>query len=273
MSGETRPALADDVLRLWPAVKAAHLMRSAEEFAAFREASPWRVRVSDSGEAMMLARWRAHLDVLAIRGLWASPHRTVAFVDDAADVARAQGFERVLSPLVAENDFGPYADAGMSVVEPIVALQGLVASVAHRQPPPGVSLRRAEAEDLRELETLDAACFESFWRYGAFELAEALDRERVIVAERAEDAAVIGYLTSAAWGATVTVGRLAVAPDARHGGVGGALMGDAAAWARRLGAYSISLCTQQGNDESRVLYRSLGLSELPERFVLAARRA
>jgi hypothetical protein len=140
-----RPALADEAMRVWPAVKAAHLMATAEEYVAFREAGPWRVRVNDSGEAVVLARWREHSDVVAIRGLWAFA-RTPDLVEDAAEVARAHGFGRVLSPLVPERRLAAYEAASMSVVERIVAFQG-VGNVARARPPPGSRLRAAPLQD------------------------------------------------------------------------------------------------------------------------------
>ena len=62
--GVVRPIRAEEVVRLWPAVRAAKLMNTAEEFARFREAGPWRVRVSEAGEGLVLDRWRAHQDLL-----------------------------------------------------------------------------------------------------------------------------------------------------------------------------------------------------------------
>jgi GNAT superfamily N-acetyltransferase len=102
---------------------------------------------------------------------------------------------------------------------------------------------------------------------------EALERERVVAAESVDDATVIGYVTCALWGSTVTVGRLAVAPDRRRKGIGGALMSDVAQWAQKAGAFTIGLCTQEDNAESRALYSACGLTELPEHYVLAASRA
>jgi len=271
MSVRTRPALAEDVFRLWPAVKAAHLMTSAEEFSAFREAGPWRVRVTDGGEALLLARWRAHLDVLAIRGLWGASRHVADLVDDAAAVARAQGLAQVLSPLVSEGEAPPYIAAGMREAQSIVALQGHSEELARSAPPAWVRLRPAASTDIPALVELDARCFDEFWRYGHFELSESLRRERVIVAEHGSGE-VAGYATCAVWGATATVGRLAVSPTVRRRGVGRALLADAAAWAMRAGTYTLTLCTQEDNLESRALYEAVGLTELREHFVLAARR-
>jgi len=270
MSTSTRPARAEDVLRLWPAVKAARLMTSAEELAAYRESGPWRVRVNDAGEAMLLAVWRAHLPLLAIRGLWAAAHRIGPLVDDAVAVARAQGLPGVLSPLVDRSDLHPYLAAGMEVVEPLVALQGVAEDVAGHPVRAGLAIRVGGPADLEPLAQLDAACFDDFWRYGPTELGESLAARDRLRAEK--DGVPVGYATCSVHGASATLGRLAVSPEARREGVGSALLADVAGFALRSGAFAVTLCTQEANAGSRALYATMSLVELPERYALAARR-
>jgi ribosomal-protein-alanine N-acetyltransferase len=245
-------------------------MSTAEQFSAFREAAPWRVRVSDTGDALVVARWREHLDLLAIRGLWSAPHRLGELLDDARAVARAQGFARVLSPLVTGDAREAYLRLGMTEVEGIVALQGHAADVAAGPVPDGARVRAACAADMAALLLVDAQCFGEFWRYGTVELAECFATERIALAETDDGAEVIGYSTCALHGATATLGRLAVAPGHRRRGVGAALLGDAAVWAVRHGAFAFTLCTQEDNAASRSLYAAAGLHELPERYSLAA---
>jgi len=271
MNESTRPASSEDIPRLWPAVKAARLMSSADELASFRRAGPWRVRVNDAGEALLLATWRAHLRVLAIRGLWAPQHRIGALVDDAVAVARAQGFTQVLSPLLAASELHAYIEAGMEVAEPIIALQGLAEDVAACHRPTDVSLRIGSIADLAGIAELDSACFDEFWRYGPQELGESLSRERVLIAEK--DSVLLGYATCSLHGGSATVGRLAVSPAARRRGVGVSLLSDVAAFAVRSGAYAVTLCTQEANEASRALYASASMVELSERYALAACRA
>jgi len=256
--------------RLWPAVKAAHLMTSIEEFRAFRATAPWRVRVTETGEALVLARWRDHLNVMAIRGLWSAPHRFGDLFEDACSVARSQGFTEVLSPLVTGGARDAYMALGAHEVERIVALQGTVGGVLMRRPPAGARIRPATPADVADIERVDRACFAEFWRYGPAELSDSLLTERVTVVESARGV-IDGYSTCASYGATVTVGRLAVAPEARRRGIAQALLSDVASWAERSGAYALSLCTQEANTASRAFYAAAGLIELPERYLLAAR--
>lgn len=267
MSAESRPARADEITRLWPAVRAAHLFGSAEQLAQFHAAGPWRVRVTDRGEALVVARWRQHLDVLAIRGLWAPSHRVPELVRDACAVARAQGLARVLSPLVALSQFGPYRDAGLGVAETIVALCARTRGI-DAQLPPGYTVRQARTSDLDALALLDGRCFDEFWRYGPEELADSVDRERVFVAEKPGTIGLAGYSACSLHGATATLGRLAVSPEARGQGLGAALCAESVRWVAGKGAETISLCTQESNRESRALYDRLGFSPTSERYVL-----
>ncbi len=268
MSELLRPARDDEVARVWPAVKAARLFTTIDELSAFRAGGPWRIRVSDSGEAMLVAPWRAHLDLLAIRGVWSATHRIPALVEDAVAVARAQGFSRVLSPLMPRSALAPYRVAGMTEVASIVALQGFSAELAAGRVPEGVRLRPAANSDFDALLEIDHACFDEFWRYGPFELADARSRERMTVAE--DDAGVmLGYATCSLHGASATLGRLAVAPAARRRGVARALIADSALWASRADCFAFTLCTQEDNAASRALYASVGMLELAEPYALA----
>lgn len=268
MSGMPAPATPAECDRLWPAAKAHHLFASAEELRAFRDAGPWRVRVTPRGEAAVLDAWREHLDILAIRALWAAEPNLRAWVSDIASVARTQGFGRLLSPLVPERLAEPYLRAGMSVAERIVALQALAADVATPALPDDVELTLGSAPDLAEVERLDAECFDEFWRYGPVEIATRAASERLVLARDASGE-LIGYTLATVSGSSATLGRLGVARSARRRGIASALVGDAAAWAVRAGALTIGLCTQEDNAASRALYATCGLVEVEERYVFA----
>ncbi|PKQ16344.1 MAG: hypothetical protein CVT67_05180 [Actinobacteria bacterium HGW-Actinobacteria-7] len=267
-----RPATAAETVRLWPAVRAARIFATLEELSHFRDSAPWCVRVTPAGESLLLGPWRHHGDLLAIRGLWAAPARIPAFVEDAAVVARAQGFRRVLSPLVSEKGFEQYQHAGMAVHEPIVALQGFAAELICGELSTSPDIRDARPADFDELERLDGLCFDEFWRYGARELADSYQRERMTVAQD-EAGRIVGYATCSLHGASATLGRLAVEPSIRRAGIGRSLLCDSAAWAAHQQAYALTLCTQRSNTASRQLYASAGLFELPEAYVIGVREA
>lgn len=268
----TRVADAGDLARLWPAVRGAHLFGSFEEFQAFASTGPWRVRLGDQGDGLVLARWREHLDLLAIRSLWASDPRIAALVEDAAAVARSQGFGRVLSPLLTTDRLGPYRSAGMEVFEHLAAFQCHPDDIAAYPAPAGTSIRTASHSDVAAIEVVDEASFEGLWRYGPAEIETALAAERVSVAvDEAGD--VVGYATVSVRGTAGTLGRLGVDPAERGRGIGRALLAESAAWAHGTGAFSLSLCTHESNAAARSLYRKAGMTELVDRYALLVRDA
>jgi len=263
-----RMATAEESAGLWPAVRADRLFDTAEQFSAYRDAEPWRVRVANRGEACVLGVWRSHLDVLAMRGAWCSSRHVSAFVDDARGVAGGLGLRRVLSPLLPLELLEPYRRSGMEVCERIIAMQGHPEGVLRADPPLGVRLRPSHEGDIPALAKLDAASFDEFWLYGIPELTEYACNERLVVAEAAAGE-VIGYTLATVSRGAATLSRLATAPQARRAGIGSAMLFEAARWAVWQGAVTFSLCTQADNKASRRLYTRAGLAEIPERYAFA----
>ena len=268
MSAAIRPATPGECDRLWPAVASGNVFDSREEFRAYHAEAPWRVRVTDKGEAAVLGAWRRHLDLLAMKGVWCSPRRVKAFVEDARGVARAQGFDGVISPLLPELFLEPYQRAGMRIVQRVVAMRGSAGCDALPSMPAGVHLRVGSPADAAALAELDAECFSEMWSWGAEDLLGFMRTERLGLAE-ADDGELIGYTLATVSGDAATLTRLATGPRYRRMGVGRALLAEASAWASRAGARTISLCTQEENLTARSLYRSAGLTELDERYAFA----
>lgn len=269
MSG-WRAARPEELSRLWPAARSSHIAASLAELQSYYEAGPWRVRVSNAGDAMVLDRWRAHLDALAIRGLWVAEHRVPALVKEARAVARSQDFGSLLTPLLASSLHRPYVLAGMAEMEPIIALQGQPSRIAsagedgESDAGDACRVRAATTADIPAIEFVDSLSFDDFWRYGRSEIESILAGERVTVAADAHG--VCGYASANIRLGTCTLGRLAVAPHARRRGVGRALVADAARWGAEHAAAVFSLCTQESNAASRALYRRCGLVEVDERY-------
>jgi GNAT superfamily N-acetyltransferase len=267
-----RSADAADLRRLWPAARSSGVAASRAEFEALAAMAPWRIRANDAGDGMVLQRWRAHLEYLSLRAAWAPARRTAALVSDAKELGRAHGYTHLLSPLVAHSAFEAYAEAGMELAERIVAYQGTLLQVARsaQEGQRGVSLRAATARDVASLASLDAACFDEFWRYGAPELESVLAVEHVILAE--VDGCLAGYATTTVRGSSATLGRLAVHTEHRRRGVGITLVADAASWARTRGALGLAVCTQLANEAARSLYGSAGLVEVREEYAIGVSR-
>jgi ribosomal protein S18 acetylase RimI-like enzyme len=243
-------------------------MDSVEALRAYYASGPWRVRVTDRGEAALLGRWKAHLDVLAIRGLWCSERHVRAFVEDASAVARVQGFGRLLSPLLPTPLIKPYRACGLEVVQCIVAIQGQPGSIARAQSPAGVRIRQGGAPDVPALAVLDAECFDEFWRWDEEDLLGFLGNERLALAET-DSGELIGYTLATVSRGAATLTRLGTAPAHRRSGVAKALVSEVADWSARVGASTFALCTQEENAASRALYVACGLQELDERYVFA----
>jgi len=264
-------ASPDEAQRIWPAVNAAHLFDSYDGFERFRSEAPWRLQVTVRGEAVLLEEWRSHLDVLAMRGLWCSGERVAPLTDQVIAAAAGQGYGRLLSPLVAEELVPVYERAGFSVHGRVIVLRLDRRAWADDETDPSgeVSLRRALADDLPTLVSLDAECFDEFWRYDSGHLERYLAQDRLVVAEGPEG--LIGYTLATVVRGSATLGRLAVKPSARGRGTGEALLREAVSYLMRTGADSVTLCTQEENSASRALYSKVGLTELAGRLVFLVR--
>lgn len=269
MSGVTRPATVRDLHWIAPAAIRAHLVADASGLAELAEAEPWRVRVTERGEAALLDRWRAHTDDCAVLGLWCAPARVPVLVCDLIEVARSRGFGRLLGPLVPAAAAPPYLDAGLRIVQRIAVLRlDRPGGLAVSSPPEGVRVRDADEADHEAIARIDAAAFEPFWHYDDAQLARLLAEGRAAVAE--EGGNLIGYTLATVSGGEGTVGRLAVVPGRRRRGVGAALASDAVAWLAGRGARAVTLSTQSDNRASLALYGSLGFRPLPEELVACA---
>jgi GNAT superfamily N-acetyltransferase len=271
VTGETHPATMEEVRRLWPAVSAAHIFETPDELERWWREAPWRVRVTAAGEGAVLGRWRRELDLLAVRGLWCSPRRVPALIDDLRLVAKAEGFSRLLGPLVPEEAVRSYLESGMTLYQRIVVYRrrATAATVPLSLHPGGlpdhVTVREAAPKDADAILRMDSVCFDEFWRYDEEHVISALAGGRGALAEVGGEA--IGYTLSTLYGAEATVGRLAVVPLHRRSGVGSALLADAVAFTTGRGAAAVTLCTQEENAASRGLYRRAGFREAPGRLV------
>lgn len=261
------PATAAELDPVWPAVRAAHIFADRAAFLKHHAEAPWRVRVSATGAAAVLERWRDDSDILAIRGLWCARRAIPELLDDLARTARSQGFERLLSPLVSEDMADEYLKR-MSISQRLVSLRAdrRAAESMHADAPAGVTLRRSSAGDIEALDRIDRACFDGFWAYGAARIGHYIAEERVCVAE--SEGVPIGYTLCTVERGSGTLGRLAVDPGHRRRGVGALLVADAVRAMRADDAASVTLCTQRENSGARALYRAMGFRELAGELAL-----
>jgi [ribosomal protein S18]-alanine N-acetyltransferase len=263
-----RCATSPEIDRLWTVVRHEEPFRSAEAFRAYHEAQPWCLRVAGRGQLALLGEWKRGFDVLAIRRVWAAERVVPKFVADAFEQAAEHGFGRVLSPLLPEEALGAYLSAGMRIVQRVVPIQGRPHLIARADPPAGVVIREGTPADIPAVAGVDGACFDEYWGWGEEDLLGFLADERLAVAQTSSGA-IIGYTLATLNQGATTLSRLAVVPDARRRGVGGALLAESASWAMRGGAATLALCTQVDNAASRRLYTSAGLRELEDVYAFA----
>jgi ribosomal-protein-alanine N-acetyltransferase len=254
-----RPADGADLNAVWAAVKAARLFDSRDALEVFWREAPWRVQVSDAGDAAVVERWRRHLGLLAVRGLWCAERDMPDILGDLLSLAHTQGFEDLLSPLVPEELVGPYEAAGMHVAHRGVTMRA--GRPRHREAvlAPGVAMRLAGEPDLDDILVADEASFMPFWRYDAPSLAMLLTTHRTVIATSAGE--VIGYTLCTVDRDEGMLGRLAVVPRERGRGIGAALLDDALGYLSRAGVRGVTLHTQEENHVSRALYESRGFRQ------------
>lgn len=222
--------------------------------------APWMVQVSDAGDVALLSRWRDHLQLLAVSALW-SPERSVpAQMMAIRAVARAHGFEDLLSPFVPDEMLDPYVRAGMHVVH-----TGLTMSLGrHTVFTPStmheVRLELVDEGALEQLLGLDIMCFSDFWRYDARLMSEYLARDRTVVARH--EGAVVGYAMCRIDRGHGVFGRLAVAPAHRGRGIGSLLLADALGYLQRQGVRRMVLYTQADNEAAQHLYVRFGFEKV-----------
>jgi [ribosomal protein S18]-alanine N-acetyltransferase len=273
VSGLTRPATPAELA--WvatPAVRS-HVVDSAGELGAISAAAPWRVRVTERGEAAVVGPWREHLSDCAVFGLWCSTPRVPAIVEDLAGVAREHGFSRLVGPLVPLADARVYARAGLDPVERILVMRYDFRSQAARREdmPDGLTLRDATEADLDAVLALDAECFDPFWHFDPAQLEHLARTGRMAVGT--VEGTLVGYTLTTLRAGDGSLGRLAVAPAGRRRGIGRALVGESLGWLAQRGARHASLSTQEDNTASRTLYRSMGFRETADTLVVCASSA
>jgi len=267
-----RLASSGELTAVYNAVGAARLFDGRAEFDRFFAEDPWRVQVTDSGEALVLERWREHLDLLAVRGLWCAERRIAPIMDAAYGSALEHGYSGLLSPLIAQGYVRPYLDAGMHVCQRTVVMslpRPARRSALDSPLTAGVTLRESGPADAEALLAADARIFESFWRYDAPTMARLLRSGRTIVAEAAGD--IVGYTQMTIKDGEGLLGRLGVVPSWRGRGLGAALLEDSLRYLVTQDATLVTLCTQEDNAVSRTLYGHAGFRLQPGTSVMLTR--
>lgn len=265
MAAPFRSPTERELIRLERTLPAAKVFTGAEEIRAAYGREPWRLQVNDRGDVAVLGRWRDHLPVLAIEALWCPLARIPDAVAYARHVGEEMGLTDVVSPPTPIEESRPYELAGMHA-HTVVTTYVLNRLAGLRMPlaPDGLVIREADQRDLDTLLSLDARCFEPFWRYDARHIARFFAAARLALAVL--DGEPVGYTLCTIDGDDGLLGRLCVTEPNRRLGIGSALLFEAARYVNRQGGLRMTLSTQVDNKSSQALYRSASMRDTGRRY-------
>lgn len=130
-------------------------------------------------------------------------------------------------------------------------------------PVPSFHIRPMAEEDLGAVLAIERASFSTPWKEQTFRgLLKRVDSD-VLVAE--SERRVVGY--AAAW--TVIdqseLGNVAVAPEARGAGIGGALVDAVVEAVKERGSYELFLEVRASNESAKSVYRQRGFTDVGRR--------
>jgi ribosomal-protein-alanine N-acetyltransferase len=127
----------------------------------------------------------------------------------------------------------------------------------------GYSVVPARAEDLDEISRIERESFLVPWKreFFATELDEPYRYARVLAGHRDADPRIGGYLFAVSLYEEFHINKIATDPRVRNQGWGRALLEDAIARARGVGATAVTLEVRVSNLPAREFYRSYGFRE------------
>jgi ribosomal-protein-alanine N-acetyltransferase len=124
-------------------------------------------------------------------------------------------------------------------------------------------IRPAAPADAAALVAIERRCFSDPWSEAAFREALSSDRTFALVAEGARGPA--GYLIGREAGGSGEILNLAVAPELRRRGLGGALLEKGLVEFRRREASEVFLEVRESNHSAQALYLARGFRPVGQR--------
>lgn len=131
------------------------------------------------------------------------------------------------------------------------------------QEEPAFAVRPLEVRDLPRVLEIERASFSTPWQENTFE--RLLSREDSDLLAAVRDEGLIGYAVCWTVADQAELGNVAVAPEARGGGVGGALVRAVLERVVRRGARECFLEVRESNTGAQTLYRRLGFQAVGRR--------
>jgi ribosomal-protein-alanine N-acetyltransferase len=124
-------------------------------------------------------------------------------------------------------------------------------------------IRPAALADAATLVAIERRCFSDPWSEAAFREALSSEWTFGLVAEGVRGAA--GYLVGREVGGSGEILNLAVAPEFRRRGIGGAMLEEGLAAFRRRGANEVFLEVRESNRSAQALYLARGFRAVGQR--------
>ncbi|MGH8912051.1 MAG: GNAT family N-acetyltransferase [Acidimicrobiia bacterium] len=207
-------------------------------------ARPWNDDVAAATVRLERGGTKFLAEVTSVVGEWSKPVLSPALLPHRSELWKQAGFEIAERLLLFEHDL-------------------------RRLSRPKIEVERAGT--LEQLNQVDRVAFPSRWRMGLPGLRESLDATaRHIVYTVSDETGPAGFAIAGVGLGIGYLQRLAVVPRAEGKGVGGSLVSAALLWARRHGAASLLVNTQQTNVRAAALYRRSGFQPVSHGLVVLA---
>ncbi|MEI7594024.1 MAG: GNAT family N-acetyltransferase [Actinomycetes bacterium] len=208
-------------------------------------------------DLLRVSPWRGDSRVAQITPLPGKPPK-VASIERCLALLTERNYQSVLTSALSPVEQHPFLSLQFSVHEHLHLLRHSLDQVG-QLPTNGTPTRRGRRGDRSDVLAVDHRSFHPFWRFDQAGIADARDatpvsRFRVVTFDRA----VVGYAITGRAGPVSYLQRLAVDPDHQRKGIAHDLVVDALQWAKRRGASTMLVNTQERNEAALNLYRKLG---------------
>jgi GNAT superfamily N-acetyltransferase len=208
------------------------------------------------GERLRTGPWSGGEGRAYVAPLVGGPVPGASAIRRCLDGLTDAGFEAVLTSALHPDEQAPFLECGFRVHERLHLLRHHLGDLPST--PRDRRLRRGRRRDRAASLVVDNAAFPPFWQLDARGLREALTATPVARYRVAVEGGIVGYAVT---GRSLDQGylqRLAVDPERQGDGLGTSLVLDALTWARRRGARSVLVNTQESNERAVALYEHLG---------------
>ncbi len=184
------------------------------------------------------------------------------FTEASAATVAGLGVEAVLSPPLPPASQRMWIEAGFDLHARLHLLRRDLTDIAA----PQHLVTVGTDDDLAEALRIDAAAFDSFWRFDRAALAEAREStsRSVIHVVRRPDGNLAGFAVTGMGQVMGYLQRVAVDPEWQRRGLGSSLVRASSRWVRRNGARAIVLNTQADNEPAIRLYLAEGFEVMSD---------